>query len=517
MGKLVNIKITFLFYIILLIGCEKEEMVTNDPEAINTDNNINLKLGGAKCACDNSYNAFYFPVASDTIQEYITLVNYSYTAKAIYLDGKKLVNNSYNNLGTIYTNKPYELEVQYDEDANIKYELIFITLPIIQVFTSTEIVDEPKILGKLLINNPHYQNYNELSRETESLVGIEIRGNIYLGRPKFSYGFELWKNEHGEENKDMSLLGLREDDDWILDGMYGDLMRMRNRVSFDIWNSISKLHYSDKEPDAICGIQGRFVEVFINNEHQGIYSLNEKLDRKQLKLQKFTTVSRGILYKGEDWGNGVTSFYSCEDTTSGIIWDGWEQQYPKADQQILWAPLYDLTKLVVDSDDNTFKNTINQFIDIDNAIDYYLFINCIRAMDNTGKNIFIARYDSNDVFFLAPWDMDWSFGRYWDTIAIGHTGMSTNNLFERLLSVNPCNFNDRLEERWESLRENELAFENIIARFEIYKDKLLKSGVIDRENKRWGNANVNLESEFILIKNWVENRIYYLDNYFNDL
>jgi len=516
MGKSTSLIIISVLSVVFMFSCEKEDEI-NDHEPIIVNTDISIKLGGALCAYNAASRTFYFPIISDTIEEYITLVNYSCNLKDIYLDGKKLINKSYNDLGTIYVNRPYELKVINEEEINVEYKLVFTTLSIIQIFTDLEIVDEPKTIGKLIINNPYYQNNNEISRETEVLAGIEIRGNIYLGRPKSSYGFEIWKNEYGEENKDISLLGLRMDDDWILDGMYGDLMRMRNRISFEIWNSIARLYYSDKEPEVICGIRGKFVEVFINNEYQGLYSLNEKLDRKQLKLKTFTNITRGILYKGEDWGDGVTSFYNCKDTTSDIIWDGWEQLYPKPEQQILWAPLYNFIKLVVESDDNEFKDSINQLIDINSIIDYYIFINYIGATDNTGKNTFIARYDKNDIFFLAPWDMDWSFGRHWDTIAIGYTGMSTNNLFERMLSANPGDYRSKLKERWTSLRENELDYENVISHFEKYKNMLTYSGVIYRENNRWRNANVNLESELILIKDWLENRINYLDNYFNDL
>ncbi len=517
MRKLVILKIIFTLYILLPIGCEKEAKEVFKPEFKNIDYNFSLYMNGSKCAYDTSTRTFYFPVASETVHEYITLVNYSYTVKALYLKGGKLVNRSYNNLGNIHTNIPYLLQVEFDTDVTADYELIFVTSPIIQIFTDSEIVDEPKKPGKILINNPYYQNDNESGREKESLIGIEIRGNIFLGRPKSSYGLEIWRNQSGEKNKDFSILGLREDDDWILDGMFGDLMRMRNRIAFDIWNKIARLYYSDKEPDAICGIRGKFVEVFVNDEYQGIYCLNEEVDRKQLKLKRFADIPRGLLYKGEDWGDGVTSFYNCKDTAADIIWEGWEQKYPKPHEQSLWAPLYDFTKFVVESDNNEFENDVNKYIDIDNAIDYFIFINYIRATDNMGKNTYLARYDTNNAFFLVPWDMDWSFGRHADTIAIDHFGISYNNLFERLLSVNPDDFRSKLKQRWELLKTNELALADVISCFEEYKNMHLNSGAIERENKRWADAGINLESEFILIKNWLEKRFDYLDNYFNDL
>jgi spore coat protein H len=499
-----------------MLSCEKEEIV-DEPEQINDNNNINLKLERAQCAYDSISNIFYFPVSSDTIQEYIALINHSLSAKAVYLNGTKIVNNSYNDLGTIYVNRPYELRVEYSEEEYLKYELVFTTLPIIQIFTSSEIVNEPKIMAKIKINNPYYLIDNELSREIESSIGIELRGGTAQHYPKLSYAFELWGDTYSEELKDIPLLGMRQDDDWILDGMYNDKMRMRNRISFDIWNSIAKLYYADKEPEAICGIRGKFVEVFINNEYKGLYCLNEKLDRKQLKIKKYDNTIRGVLYKGKEWETGATTYYSYADTTSDFMWDGWEQEYPKPDEKILWAPIYNLVKFIVDSDDNEFENNIDQYIDLENAVSYYIFLNIIKGLDNRGKNTFLARYDKEDVFFYIPWDMDGTWGRNWDSSILDYSGILTNNMFDRLLATNTSNFKSELKEKWELLKENELKFENIISRFEIYTNNFTESGAIDRENRRWEDAGINLEEELILIESWLENRINYLDNYFNDL
>ncbi len=516
MKKTVNPGIFFILLVFLILGCEKEEG-TDDPGPVTGGPDINLRLAGALCAYDTSASIFYFPVSEDTIPQYVALVNYSNTLKSVYLNGKKIVNNSYNDLGTIYVNKSYEIEVTCDEEVNRIYELIFTTLPIIQIFTDSEIVNEPKSIATIIINNPYYYIDYETSREIESFIGIELRGGTALHYPKLSYGFELWTNNYGEEIKDLSLLGMRQDDDWILDGMFNDKMRMRNRISFDIWNSITKLYYTDEEPEALCGIRGKFVELFIDNEYQGLYCLNEKLDRKQLQLKEYDNGVRGVLYKGKEWETGATTFISYTDTTTDILWDGWEQEYPKPEEQILWSPLYNFVKFIVDSNDDEFKNNINKYFDIDNAVDYYIFLNFIKGVDNRGKNTFLAKYDKNDVFFCIPWDMDGTWGRNWDSSISDYSGVLTNNLFSRLLSTNSNNFRTELKEKWELLIENELKFENIIARFEEYKDNFINSGALDRENKKWENADVDLESEFIMIKSWLKERIDYLDDYFDDL
>lgn len=50
------------------------------------------------------------------------------------------------------------------------------------------------------------------------------------------------------------------------------------------------------------GVRGQVVEVYLNDEYMGIYSLTECMDRKQLKLKKYnkeTGEIRGGLWKGK--------------------------------------------------------------------------------------------------------------------------------------------------------------------------------------------------------------------------
>lgn len=89
-----------------------------------------------------------------------------------------------------------------------------------------------------------------------------------------------------EVDSGTKLLGLRDDGDWILDAMYIDHARMRNRLSTDLWIDMNKVPYLSKEPRAINGTRGYFVEVFLNNSYLGLYCLTERIDRKQLQLSK---------------------------------------------------------------------------------------------------------------------------------------------------------------------------------------------------------------------------------------
>lgn len=46
---------------------------------------------------------------------------------------------------------------------------------------------------------------------------------------------ELWEDEAGEDSFDESLLGFREDHDWIFHGLCNEPMHLRDNGSHDIW------------------------------------------------------------------------------------------------------------------------------------------------------------------------------------------------------------------------------------------------------------------------------------------
>lgn len=106
------------------------------------------------------------------------------------------------------------------------------------------------------------------------------------------------------EKQEISLLGMREDNNWILDAGQVDLFRLRNRIATEIWNEFaSKPYYTSKNQSQEWSSR-KVVEVILNNEYRGIYSLTETMDRKELKLKKYDDINQefhGQLWKVSSW------------------------------------------------------------------------------------------------------------------------------------------------------------------------------------------------------------------------
>ena len=142
--------------------------------------------------------------------------------------------------------------------------------------------------------------------------------------------------------------------------------------------------------------------------------MSEQIDRVQLKLKKNTdTEIRGELYKGYTWDDAV--LFNNPDATpnnNSLTWSGYEYRYPT--EIVDWSNAEELINFVANSTNEEFTADIGNRFDIENLIDYFILLNLARILDNRGKNIYLCRYDKDEPYFFAPWDLDGSWGLLWN-------------------------------------------------------------------------------------------------------
>ena len=147
----------------------------------------------------------------------------------------------------------------------IRYSPIFLEdFPIIKINYEGELDYEDYIDCTFELDNC------EESKNIEPINSkIRLRGSG-LGwnkmSPKKGYRLEL------SESK--SLLGMREDDDWLLFALYFDYPRMRMKLAMELWRDLLPTNPTAIFPDS------EYVCVYVNGEFQGLYLLVEKNDRR---------------------------------------------------------------------------------------------------------------------------------------------------------------------------------------------------------------------------------------------
>lgn len=352
---------------------------------------------------------------------------------------------------------------------------------------------------------------------------VRHRGNTNLKYQKQSYAVKL-VNEQGQK-MDTSLLGLRSDNYWILDAMASDKARMRNRIAFDLWLDFSaKPYYYPLEPKLFNGSNGRFVELYVNDDYRGLYCLMERVDRKQLKLKKVTDgIVRGVLYKAVNYYLGFFTTKLPEYNNQFLTWGRFEFKYPEPeDGPTTWEPLYNDMLFAIESETEEYVTEAPNRYDLPVFIDYYLFTAIMSARDNMGKNFYLSYYNitSASKMVITPWDMDHSWGRMF-TGAIEDADYPVsvwgNMLYERLKKEDPT-YISRVNSRYAQLREGAFANDSLKARFDAYFELFRRNEADIREVERWNGIDgieLNFDDEQTYINDWIDRRLAFCDSLFD--
>jgi hypothetical protein len=147
-------------------------------------------------------------------------------------------------------------------------------LPIIIVNTDggKPVPDEPGILSDMKIiyrgagqrtylsdqNNPQFINYS-------GRIDIELRGSSTQVLPKKQYGFSTLEDDDITE-KNVELLGLPEENDWILGAMSFDPLRIRDYLCYNLSRMMGE--YASRTV---------YCELVLNGTHKGLFLLLEKV------------------------------------------------------------------------------------------------------------------------------------------------------------------------------------------------------------------------------------------------
>ena len=257
----------------------------------------------------------------------------------------------------------------FDEKKYCEYNLIFSGMPIVSLQTQ-EILDESQEVWAGTIEVYDVYRTSQFYQKYDCVYNI--RGASVRKFPKKSYKVEL-------KDTKVSFLGMRSDDDWILNALYDDAGLVHNKVSMDVWKDISK--YNSVKGDE--GYDTEYVEVFLDGQYNGVYLLGERVDEKQLELK-----GNDILYKCRAMRIPEEHNYTNEETDD--MPPIFLLKYPNEDISKNWEPIKKWVNCFLKFEVTDYE-TASQILNMENAIDYNLYCLLIGGGDNTRKNVFFSR------------------------------------------------------------------------------------------------------------------------------
>ncbi len=411
------------------------------------------------------------------------------------------------------------------DDINVQYT----HLPIIKLEGS---FSNDYSNGSMLLSLPD-------GTTTSYYMKAKYRGGTSNGSDKHKRNFHIKLLDSKGNKLNSPLLGLRNDNNFLLDAGQKDLGRIRNHVANEIWRDMgNQPYYADKQSDAKNYIDCEFVEIFIGEEYFGLYSLTEAIDRKQMQILKYdedTNEIHGVLYKASTWEYTMLYGPFSEPDNYSEEWGGFELKYPEIDDVCPtdWSPLYNAAVFTAESSEDEFLSGVDQYFDIPVLIDFYIFNNLLGATDHGGKNMYWACYDiqSTPMLTVAIWDYDTIIGQignnsevhsptYGPEVGDIYT-LAAPQVIYRLIKYNDySHFLDKAIERYQELRKTVFQVNNLTKRFNDYFDMLRQNGTLSREQARWSNdtdivgLDLDFDDEQAYIEDWLTRRLIYWDEIF---
>ena len=373
---------------------------------------------------------------------------------------------------------------------------------------------EEEYTGTIVVFDPYRGQYQNSS------CTFHVRGATSLLFDKKSYRVELKQTEGSSDKK--SFLGLRSDDDWILNSLCTDRSLEREKICYDLWKDLNAM-----EENPVASSEIEYCELFLNNTYMGVYGLMFPVDKKLLDMRpgdllyKVGTWYEEINFPGEliDY-NGKTEVLNKNGVPYLTL------KYPKEEgKDCIYDPLQLYQEMVFETGELTEMDRAGVSLNRDNFILHELFCEMTRAGDNTWKNMFIAAYrDKEGGYTLNEtiWDLNYTFGDdfTWDpdngnTKFDPETTDSYKIRYDRdygyaRLALIIDGFREDTAVKWRKWRSEGISPEHIQDMFEENRSYLNRAGALKRNALKWNQGDSN--SSCSQIYDWVEGRFRFLDS-----
>ncbi len=388
-------------------------------------------------------------------------------------------------------------------------DVVFTGLPIICLWGNAD-----DSLSECVVFDPGTES--GLAATTATYGSFHRRGSSTARAKDFNIRLTLC-NENGEKQNE-NLLGIRNDDDWILNGLYLCRDLMHEPLAYWLWEEVNAL-----EDEPMPASSMTYVELVWNDHYRGVYALMPRLDAKQLDLKE-----GDIAYKIRDYGLPTEEDFALSEGSNDLI-----SSNPAASISIIypkeggsWDPLQDYLSLF-EGDDHLLEPGGNE-LDVENHIRYNLFLELIQGIDNRIKNgIIIARLqpDGSYRFYRTVWDMDLSFGIDWGLLINGTPeqiasrqptafGDYTEPAALRLMANDPESYFAALQELWARWQEAGINAEACFQRLDEQQSYLIDGGALARNAEHRGETNPD---DLSGLEGWIETNFQNAEAYFAEL
>ncbi|MFZ1703386.1 MAG: CotH kinase family protein [Saprospiraceae bacterium] len=360
--------------------------------------------------------------------------------------------------------------------------------------------------------NPLFLNY-------DGKIGIEIRGQTSTSLPKKPYGFETVQ-EDLMTNNNVSILGMPEENDWVLNACAFDKSLIRDNLTFLFSQKIG-----------LYAPRGRYCEVLLNGQYIGVYVLLEKIkqDKNRVDVAELgtedidgTNVTGGYITKTDKFSPGdfnhwsyvshigQPTFFIHHEPKPDVILPTQhlyiKQQFDKLEENAAWNP----SKL----------HGFPSLIDMASFIDFMLINELASNVDAYQYSTFYHKERGGKLRAGPVWDINLAYGN--DLFQWGYDRSKTDvwqfdnfdNVgakFWKNLFLNPT-FACHFSQRWKELTREAGVLQTPKMLQMVDSLTALLSEAVGREHQKWNTLD-NYTSHVNELKLWISNRVAWINQH----
>ncbi|HWC27533.1 MAG TPA: CotH kinase family protein [Solirubrobacteraceae bacterium] len=355
-------------------------------------------------------------------------------------------------------------------------------LPRVDIEVARSIGDDRKTPASMRIAGP---------RGYRGRIGIELRGGASRRFAKKSYALET--RRRGAKARNVALLGMPAENDWILNAVHSDRTLSRDALAYATARRLGR-----------WAPRTRFVELRLNRRYRGVYLLTEqlKLDRARVAVPR-SGISGGYLVElsSAPFPRGFPSlfagrFYGHEDPKP--------RQLKSA--EAAWIASYvAAAERAVAARDGSWRTLVAEAA----AVDYLLLQELFKNYDAFHRSTFLAKGSDLPLAFGPIWDFDRSMGLDLTGGIAAASGWITPGRPWAADLLADSAFSDRLVARWRGLRAGDML--GSMLRELDHTRRALRTAQL-RNARRWPATRApSHASEMRRLRTWLTDRVAWID------
>jgi len=269
-------------------------------------------------------------------------------------------------------------------------------------------------------------------------ISVKGRGNITWGFPKKPYNIKFREKE--------KVLGMKKSKHWALMAAWRDRTLARDEIVSRLARQFPSLGW---QPD------GRFVELFVNNNHQGVYRFSEriKVEKNRVNITELNPsdespdlISGGYLLEYDRYEDEPIYFKTQKYNQIVKVKSPDEDKITQSQLNYINEYINDLELSLYDSQRFAAHEYLD-YLDIESFIDWYLVYEVLANTDATHNSRYRIK-DRNGKLKCGPtWDAELIY-----MSSVGYSSwIAKGEPYIKRMFADPL-FVQRLKEKWEEFK-----------------------------------------------------------------